>query len=68
MPIASGCISFLLFDPVVRYGTGYPNTGDLDNQGEPVPNAPYGSCLLPIAYCLLPIAYCLLPYSLLPCL
>ncbi|NEQ88133.1 MAG: hypothetical protein F6K26_51765 [Moorea sp. SIO2I5] len=44
LPIASGCISFLLFDPVVRYGTGYPNTGDLDNQGEPVPNAPYASC------------------------
>ncbi|NEQ87081.1 MAG: hypothetical protein F6K26_45740 [Moorea sp. SIO2I5] len=40
-----GCISYLLFDPVVRYGTGCANTGyEAENQGEPVPNAPY-ACL-----------------------
>ncbi|AOX03844.1 hypothetical protein BJP34_34370 [Moorena producens PAL-8-15-08-1] len=30
-------------DPVVRYGSGCANTGDCENHGEPVPNAPYGS-------------------------
>ncbi|NEO16547.1 MULTISPECIES: hypothetical protein [unclassified Moorena] len=29
------------FDPVVRYGTDYPNTGYRKNEGSPVPNAPY---------------------------
>ncbi|NEP65816.1 MAG: hypothetical protein F6K02_10405 [Moorea sp. SIO3A5] len=41
-PIPYGCISFLLFDPVVRYGVGYFKAGEeLENQGDPTPNAPY---------------------------
>ncbi|NEO90782.1 MAG: hypothetical protein F6K56_11230 [Moorea sp. SIO3G5] len=33
-----GCISYLLFDPVVRYGTDFLNPGvEAENQGEPVP-------------------------------
>ncbi|NEO39604.1 MAG: hypothetical protein F6J90_26040 [Moorea sp. SIOASIH] len=60
--ILARCILFKGFGPVVRYGTGYPNPGDRDNQGEPVPNAPYPT----IAYSLLPTPYSLLPtpYSL----
>ncbi|AOX02555.1 hypothetical protein BJP34_26705 [Moorena producens PAL-8-15-08-1] len=37
-----GCISLKLFDSVVRYGVGYFNGGEeVENQGEPTPNAPY---------------------------
>ncbi|NEN95298.1 MAG: hypothetical protein F6K50_07070 [Moorea sp. SIO3I7] len=36
-----GCISFLPFDQMVRYGTDCPNTGYQYNNGSPVPNAPY---------------------------
>ncbi|NEO38848.1 MAG: hypothetical protein F6J90_21915 [Moorea sp. SIOASIH] len=31
---------------VVRYGTDCPNTGYRENQGEPVPNAPYAISLI----------------------
>ncbi|EGJ31438.1 hypothetical protein LYNGBM3L_39480 [Moorena producens 3L] len=32
----------MLFDPVVRYGVGYFKAGEeLENQGDPTPNAPY---------------------------
>ncbi|WP_158517398.1 hypothetical protein [Moorena producens] len=37
----------------------------MENQGSPVPNAPYATlafCLLPFAFCLLPLASCLLPF------
>ncbi|NEO77089.1 hypothetical protein [Moorena sp. SIO4G3] len=58
MPIAycllPGCISFLLFDPVVRYGVGYFNGGEeAENQGQPTPNAPYAKFTIgsmPIAF------------------
>ncbi|NEO79410.1 hypothetical protein [Moorena sp. SIO4G3] len=31
-----GCISFLLFDSVVRYGADFPKAGyELENDGEP---------------------------------
>ncbi|NEP37499.1 hypothetical protein [Moorena sp. SIO3B2] len=49
----AGCISFLLFDPVVRYGTGCLNSGKkMKNQGDPVPNAPYA--FFPFSCSLLP--------------
>ncbi|NEO37635.1 MAG: hypothetical protein F6J90_15375 [Moorea sp. SIOASIH] len=39
--VTYGCISFLRFYPVVRYGVGYFNGGEeVENQGEPTPNAP----------------------------
>ncbi|NEO47364.1 MAG: hypothetical protein F6J98_13970 [Moorea sp. SIO4G2] len=42
LPNPLGCICFLLFDPMVRYGAGCLNTGfEAENQGEPAPNAPY---------------------------
>ncbi|NEO94811.1 MAG: hypothetical protein F6K56_33320 [Moorea sp. SIO3G5] len=48
LSIPAGCISLKGFDPVVRYGTGYPNLGsETQHQGEPFPNAPYATCPLP---------------------
>ncbi|NEP51842.1 MAG: hypothetical protein F6K65_24840 [Moorea sp. SIO3C2] len=39
---STGCISFLLFEPVVRYGVGYSKAGEEEeNQGDTTPNAPY---------------------------
>ncbi|NEQ87785.1 MAG: hypothetical protein F6K26_49740 [Moorea sp. SIO2I5] len=38
-----GCISFLQFDLVVRYGTHCPNTCYSLRLGELAPNAPYWS-------------------------
>ncbi|NEP36075.1 MULTISPECIES: hypothetical protein [Moorena] len=69
---AAGASQCMLFDPVggtgilpmVRYGPGSLNRcQEGENQGEPVPNAPYASCLLPLASCLLPLASCLLPFA-----
>ncbi|WP_149030889.1 hypothetical protein [Moorena producens] len=67
LPLAFGCISFLLFDSVVRYGVGYFNGGEeVENQGEPTPNAPYAKFTkvrYTLAFCLLPFASCLLPLA-----
>ncbi|NEO14339.1 MULTISPECIES: hypothetical protein [unclassified Moorena] len=51
-----GCISLNLFDPVVRYGTDSPNTGYRENEGSPVPKAPYATvpCSLFPVPCSLP--------------
>ncbi|WP_293103064.1 hypothetical protein [Moorena sp. SIOASIH] len=52
---------------MVRYGTGCPNTGyQAENEGEPVPNAPYATfrcdCfLLPAPCSLLPAPCSLFP-------
>ncbi|WP_149031161.1 hypothetical protein [Moorena producens] len=55
LPNPLGCICFLLFDPMVRYGAGYLNTGlEAENEGEPAPNAPYAT-----PYSLLPTPYSL---------
>ncbi|NEQ11496.1 MAG: hypothetical protein F6K37_38125 [Moorea sp. SIO4E2] len=70
-----GCISFLLFDTVVRYGASYPNPGYEAENEAPLTHPtqlfykyemhpmPIASCLLPITYYLLPIASCLLPLA-----
>ncbi|WP_149031056.1 hypothetical protein [Moorena producens] len=68
--LPTGCISFLLFDTVVRYGAACPNP-DYEAKNEGPPEAPLGKfsklrCTLPTPYSLLPTPYSLLPtpYSL----
>ncbi|NEQ17841.1 MAG: hypothetical protein F6K44_30735 [Moorea sp. SIO3E2] len=40
---------------VVRYGADYLNAGyKVQDEGKSAPNAPYWTCLLPLASCLLP--------------
>ena len=36
-------ISFLWFDPVVRYGADYSNPGNREHEFEPAPNTPYAA-------------------------